>query len=86
MVFGRVVEFSGDRDGSLFLQRSIQSATEEERQRLFDEIFPEHALNLMQDVFGNYVSSHYSGSCSSISSLNVVAGVGGPEAFRAWVA
>ncbi|KLO10675.1 ARM repeat-containing protein [Schizopora paradoxa] len=54
-LFGHIVEFSGDQHGSRFIQQSIQSATDEERQKLFDEIFPEHVLNLMQDVFGNYV-------------------------------
>lgn len=49
------MEFSGDQHGSRFIQQSIESATDEERQKAFDEIVPEHTLNLMQDVFGNYV-------------------------------
>ncbi len=49
------MEFSADQHGSRFIQQSIESANDEERQKVFDEIFPEHILNLMQDVFGNYV-------------------------------
>ena len=82
-LFGHIVEFSGDQHGSRFIQQSIQSATDEERSKLFDEIFPEHVLNLMQDVFGNYVSLHL--LVLMDFKLNGEAGVGYPEAFRAWV-
>ncbi|KAG9008417.1 mRNA binding protein puf3 [Tulasnella sp. JGI-2019a] len=54
-VVGKIVEFSGDQHGSRFIQEKIQTAKPEEKQRVFDEIVPDHALQLMSDVFGNYV-------------------------------
>ncbi|KZS99237.1 ARM repeat-containing protein [Sistotremastrum niveocremeum HHB9708] len=54
-LFGYIVEFSGDQHGSRFIQQKLESATVEERQKVFDEIVPHSALQLMQDVFGNYV-------------------------------
>jgi pumilio RNA-binding family len=56
------VEFSGDQHGSRFIQQKIESASSEEKQMIFDEIVPDNTLQLVQDVFGNYVSrshSHY---------------------------
>lgn len=53
---GHVVEFSGDQHGSRFIQQKLETATSEERQLIFDEIVPQNALQLIQDVFGNYVS------------------------------
>jgi pumilio RNA-binding family len=50
------VEFSGDQHGSLFIQQKIESASSEEKQMIFDEIVPDNTLQLVQDVFGNYVS------------------------------
>ena len=55
-IFGFVVEFSSDQHGSRFIQQKLESATSEEKQRLFDEIVPDNTLQLIQDVFGNYVS------------------------------
>jgi hypothetical protein len=55
-IFGYVVEFSGDQHGSRFIQQKLETATSEEKQVIFDEIVPDAALQLMQDVFGNYVS------------------------------
>jgi hypothetical protein len=55
-IFGYVVEFSGDQHGSRFIQQKLESATSEEKQVVFDEIVPDNALQLIQDVFGNYVS------------------------------
>ncbi|KAJ6502502.1 armadillo-type protein [Mycena sanguinolenta] len=52
---GCIVEFSGDQLGSRFIQDAMLEATSEEKQSVFDEIFPNHTLNLIQDVFGNYV-------------------------------
>lgn len=49
------MEFSTDQHGSRFIQQKIETANEEEKQTMFDEIMPEHALRLIQDVFGNYV-------------------------------
>ena len=54
-IFGYVVEFSGDQHGSRFIQQKLESATSEEKQIVFDEIIPDNALQLIQDVFGNYV-------------------------------
>lgn len=53
-VFGRVVEFAGDQQGSRFLQEKIPTANSDDRQRVFDEIMVD-ANALMVDVFGNYV-------------------------------
>lgn len=55
-IFGYVVEFSGDQHGSRFIQQKLESATSEEKQLVFDEIVPDNSLQLIQDVFGNYVS------------------------------
>jgi pumilio RNA-binding family len=50
------VEFSGDQHGSRFIQQKLQTATGEEKQMVFDEIVPDSVLQLIQDVYGNYVS------------------------------
>jgi pumilio RNA-binding family len=39
------------------MQQQIEIATPEERRLIFCEIVPQNAVHLMQDVFGNYVSS-----------------------------
>lgn len=44
-----------DQHGSRFIQQRLETATDDERQVIFDEIMPQHALQLIQDVFGNYV-------------------------------
>ncbi|KAH7926329.1 ARM repeat-containing protein [Leucogyrophana mollusca] len=54
-IFGCVVEFSGDQHGSRFIQQKLETATSEEKQTVFDEIVPDNTLQLIQDVFGNYV-------------------------------
>ncbi|KAI0748224.1 ARM repeat-containing protein [Daedaleopsis nitida] len=54
-IFGYIVEFSGDQHGSRFIQQKLESATSEEMDIVFDEIVPQYAVQLMQDVFGNYV-------------------------------
>jgi pumilio RNA-binding family len=54
-IFGYIVEFSGDQHGSRFIQQKLETATSEEKQMVFDEIVPDNALQLIQDVFGNYV-------------------------------
>ncbi|KAG0335425.1 Dihydroorotate dehydrogenase (quinone), mitochondrial [Podila humilis] len=53
-IAGSVVEFSGDQHGSRFIQQKLETASDEEKTMVFDEIMP-HALQLMTDVFGNYV-------------------------------
>jgi len=50
------VEFSGDQHGSQFVQQKLETASSEEKQMIFDEIVPDNTLQLVQDVFGNYVS------------------------------
>ncbi|KAK2466901.1 hypothetical protein APHAL10511_001159 [Amanita phalloides] len=54
-ILGYIVEFSGDQHGSRFIQQKLETATSEEKQFVFDEIVPENTLQLIQDVFGNYV-------------------------------
>jgi Pumilio-family RNA binding repeat len=54
-IYGYIVEFSGDQHGSRFIQQKLETATSEEKQGVFDEIVPDNALQLIQDVFGNYV-------------------------------
>ncbi|EYU45944.1 hypothetical protein ABFS82_04G087800 [Erythranthe guttata] len=53
-IAGHVVEFSADQYGSRFIQQKLETATTDEKNMVFQEIFPQ-ALNLMTDVFGNYV-------------------------------
>ena len=45
---------SSDQYGSRFIQQKLETATTAEKDMVFNEIMP-HALNLMTDVFGNYV-------------------------------
>ena len=54
-LFGYIAEFSGDQHGSRFIQQKLESATTEEVSTIFDEIIPKNALQLIKDVFGNYV-------------------------------
>ncbi|THU91133.1 ARM repeat-containing protein [Dendrothele bispora CBS 962.96] len=54
-IYGYIVEFSGDQHGSRFIQQKLESATSEEKEKVFDEIVPDNTLQLIQDVFGNYV-------------------------------
>ncbi|KAK8546192.1 hypothetical protein V6N13_067420 [Hibiscus sabdariffa] len=53
-IIDHVVEFSTDQYGSRFIQQKLETATEEEKNKIFPEIIP-HARALMTDVFGNYV-------------------------------
>lgn len=48
------MEFAGDQLGSRFLQNKIETATSEEKKRVFAEIENE-SMQLAQDIFGNYV-------------------------------
>ncbi|KAL0581724.1 mRNA binding protein puf3 [Marasmius crinis-equi] len=54
-IWGHIVEFSGDQHGSRFIQQKLENASSEEKQGVFDEIVPDNTLQLIQDVFGNYV-------------------------------
>ncbi|KAF8397447.1 hypothetical protein HHK36_016364 [Tetracentron sinense] len=53
-IASHVVEFSADQYGSRFIQQKLETASPEEKNMVFQEIFPQ-ALSLMTDVFGNYV-------------------------------
>ncbi|XP_042511378.1 pumilio homolog 4-like isoform X2 [Macadamia integrifolia] len=53
-ISGHVVEFSADQYGSRFIQQKLETATVEEKNKIFPEIIPQ-ARTLMTDVFGNYV-------------------------------
>ncbi|ORZ37555.1 armadillo-type protein, partial [Catenaria anguillulae PL171] len=53
-VRGCIVEFSSDQHGSRFIQQRLEVATDQDKDMVFDEILPS-ALQLMTDVFGNYV-------------------------------
>ncbi|KAJ9175509.1 hypothetical protein P3X46_014058 [Hevea brasiliensis] len=53
-IVDHVVEFSTDQYGSRFIQQKLETATVEEKNKIFPEIIP-HARTLMTDVFGNYV-------------------------------
>nr|GMC72933.1 pumilio homolog 4 [Ipomoea batatas] len=53
-VLNHVVEFSTDQYGSRFIQQKLETASTEDKMKIFPEIIP-HARNLMTDVFGNYV-------------------------------
>jgi len=53
-IYDHIVEFSGDQHGSRFIQEKLESANSDEKDQVFKEIEP-NALQLMRDVFGNYV-------------------------------
>jgi hypothetical protein len=53
-IAGHAVEFSSDQHGSRFIQQKLETASDQDKQMLFDEISAK-ALQLMTDVFGNYV-------------------------------
>ncbi|KAK6933155.1 Nucleic acid binding NABP [Dillenia turbinata] len=69
-IAGHVVEFSADQYGSRFIQQKLETATTEEKNMVFHEIFPQ-ALSLMTDVFGNYVIQKFfeHGTSSQIREL-----------------
>lgn len=50
------MEFSSDQYGSRFVQNKLDTIGPEERQVVFNEIFPNHTLKLCVDTYGNYVS------------------------------
>ena len=72
-IYGHIIEFSSDQHGSRFIQQKLETATEEEKQRVFNEILPD-ALTLMIDVFGNYVIQKFFeyGSREQIQRLSMV--------------
>merc|ERR1712063_190573 len=70
-IVGHMVEFSGDQHGSRFIQQKLETASAVEKQMVFEEILP-RALQLMVDVFGNYVIQKFFeyGSCDQIRELS----------------
>ncbi|KAF9464721.1 ARM repeat-containing protein [Collybia nuda] len=54
-IFGFIVEFSGDQHGSRFIQQKLEIATMDDKEMVFNEIVPNNTLQLIRDVFGNYV-------------------------------
>ncbi|KAJ3705162.1 hypothetical protein LUZ61_008867 [Rhynchospora tenuis] len=53
-VIGHAEEFSFDQKGSRFIQEKLETATNEEKDVIFQEIRPV-VMNLIIDVFGNFV-------------------------------
>ncbi|KAG0473309.1 hypothetical protein HPP92_015166 [Vanilla planifolia] len=53
-IVDHVVEFSADQYGSRFIQQKLETASVDEKNKIFPEILA-HARALMTDVFGNYV-------------------------------
>ncbi|KAH7691954.1 pumilio RNA-binding family protein [Dioscorea alata] len=53
-IVDHVVKFSMDQYGSRFIQQKLETASTEEKNKIFPEILPQ-ARSLMTDVFGNYV-------------------------------
>lgn len=53
-IVGDAVEFAQDQEGSRFIQSAVDTATPEEIDVLFREIF-DCPLDLVTDIFGNYV-------------------------------
>lgn len=53
-IFGFVVDFAGDQQGSRFLQEKIPGANSDDKSKVFDEIIV-NANQMMTDVFGNYI-------------------------------
>ncbi|KAL1857002.1 hypothetical protein VTK73DRAFT_8155 [Phialemonium thermophilum] len=53
-IYNHIVEFSGDQQGSRFIQLKLETANSDEKEQVFREILP-NAVPLMKDVFGNYV-------------------------------
>lgn len=64
------MEFSGDQHGSRFIQQKLETASSEEKEIIFKEVVPHNALQLIQDVFGNYVSFLVDSLCSMIKLLS----------------
>lgn len=53
-IYTHIAEFSGDQHGSRFIQTKLETANSDEKARVFAEI-ELNAIQLMTDVFGNYV-------------------------------
>lgn len=57
-IYGHAIEFTKDQHGSRFIQQQLPSATDEEKEVIFNEI-RDISFELMTDVFGNYVIQKY---------------------------
>ncbi|KAI1328390.1 ARM repeat-containing protein [Xylariaceae sp. FL0255] len=53
-IYNHITEFSGDQNGSRFVQEKLTTANSEEKEQVFREIEP-NLVQLMMDLFGNYV-------------------------------
>lgn len=53
-IYDHFVEFSGNQYGSKFIQGKLDTATSDEKERVFRELMP-NAIQLMKDIYGNYV-------------------------------
>lgn len=53
-IVSHIMEFSRDRDGSKFIQRKLDEATENRKNLVFNEMKP-HLLALMKDTFANFI-------------------------------
>lgn len=53
-IVSHVIEFARDHDGSKFIQRKLDDATEYRKDSIFREMRP-YLLMLMKDTFGNFV-------------------------------
>lgn len=51
---GHLVEFAGDQLGSRHIQSKLDTASAEEKEIVFNEIYP-NVLQLSMDVFAKYV-------------------------------
>lgn len=69
-IVGHVVDFSADQYGSRFIQQKLETATNAEKDMVYEEIMSQ-ALSLMTDVFGNYVVQKFfeHGSAAQIREL-----------------
>ncbi|KAH6693827.1 pumilio domain-containing protein [Plectosphaerella plurivora] len=53
-IYGHIVEFSGDQQGSRHIQKALETANGDEKEKVFQEVLP-NAVQMMKDLFGNYV-------------------------------
>ena len=57
-ILGHAYEFSKDQHGSRFIQQQLADASAEDKEMIFNEI-RNYSIDLMTDVFGNYVIQKY---------------------------
>ncbi|QPC65348.1 hypothetical protein HYE67_007579 [Fusarium culmorum] len=76
MVFGHVVLACGTQDISRFIQNKLQQAKSEDKQRMFDEIGSD-MINLMKDLYGNYVCQKLIENGSMAQKMHVIQAVKG---------